>query len=193
MKDHLRMTIISLTLLTLIFGFIYPLALCLTGEIFFSHHSHGSILKNSSNHAIGSKFIGQNFTTPQYFHPRPSFAGESGYDAMASDASNLGPTSKKLHDLLQERIAIYRIENNLPSTEPIPTDAVTASGSGLDPHISLPNAYLQAHRIAQTRNIPIDTLREIIRKNRQTRWLGIFGEERVNVLLINLELDRRFP
>jgi potassium-transporting ATPase KdpC subunit len=193
MKDQIRMTILSLLLFTLILGIIYPLTICIVGQTFFPNHSHGGILKDSSERIIGSKFIGQNFSSAHYFHPRPSYAGTTGYDGMASGGSNLGPTSKKLFDLLQERIETYRLENNLTPTEPIPADAVTSSGSGLDPHISLQNAYLQAHRVATSRHIPLSTLRDLVRKETSKRWLGLFGEKHVNVLLLNHKIDQMFP
>jgi potassium-transporting ATPase KdpC subunit len=192
LKDQIRITTIILLLMTSILGLAYPLALCWTGKIFFPHQASGSILKNESDQKIGSKWIGQNFTSARYFHPRPSHAGGGGYNAMASGGSNLGPTSQKLYKLLQERIEIYRLENNLSSGESIPVDAVTASGSGLDPHISLENAYLQAPRIAGVRNIPVADVRQLIEKQKQGRFLRIFGEPRLNILLTNIELDRRF-
>lgn len=193
MKDQVRITIISLLLFTVILGMIYPLAMCAVGQIFFPHHTNGAILRDQSERIVGSRFIGQNFSSAHYFHPRPSYAGADGYDGMASGASNLGPTSKKLIDHLQERIEIYRIENNLSPETPIPVDAVTSSGSGLDPHISLQNANLQAHRIAASRHIPLTILRELIRKETSKPWLGVFGEKRVNVLLLNLKMDQLFP
>jgi len=193
MKDQILKTIISLLIFTALLGIIYPLAICVVGQTFFPNHSSGGVLKDHSDRIIGSKFIGQNFSSVQYFHPRPSNAGANGYDGMASGGSNLGPTSKKLIDLLQERIEIYRLENNLSPTDPIPSDAVTSSGSGLDPHISLQNAYYQAPRVAAARHIPLSSLRDLIRKKTLKRWLGLFGEKRVNVLLLNLAIDQLFP
>jgi len=193
MKDQIRITVISLLLFTIVFGIIYPFAIYVAGQFFFPNHSNGSIVKDQQNRIVGSKLIGQNFSSDHYFHPRPSYAGENGYDAMASGASNLGPTSRKLIEALQGRIENYRTENQLSPSEQIPADAVTASGSGLDPHISVQNALFQANRVAANRHIPLNILRDLIRKETSKRWLGVFGEKRVNVLLLNLEMDRMFP
>lgn len=193
MKDQIRMTIISLLLFTGLLGIIYPFAICIVGQTFFPNHARGGLLKDQSERIIGSKFIGQNFSSAHYFHSRPSHAGTNGYDGMASGGSNLGPTSKKLIDHLQERIQIYRLENSLSPSDPIPADAVTSSGSGLDPHISLQNAYLQAPRVAAARHIPLSALRDLIRKGTSKRWLGLFGEKHVNVLLLNYKIDQLFP
>jgi K+-transporting ATPase ATPase C chain len=193
MRDQIRISIISLLLFTLILGIVYPLAICVIGQTFFPNHANGGEVKDSSERIIGSKFIGQNFSSAYYFHPRPSYAGANGYDGMASGGSNLGPTSKKLIDLLQDRIEIFRLENNLSPSEHIPADAVTSSGSGLDPHISLQNAYLQSPRVALARHLPLTTVRDLVRKETSKRWLGVFGEKRVNVLLLNLKMDQLFP
>jgi K+-transporting ATPase ATPase C chain len=189
---EIRTTLLALALLLLIIGFLYPAILIGIGKVFFPHEAGGSILYDESKRPVGSKWIAQNFSSPAYFHPRPSHAGLRGFDAMASSASNLGPISKTLHDLLVRRAAEYRLENNLPSHTPIPVDAVTASGSGLDPHISIKNAYLQANRIAQARNVPVQLIIDLISQREQGRFLAIFGEPRLNVLLINIEMDQRF-
>jgi K+-transporting ATPase ATPase C chain len=132
--------------------------------------------------------LGQNCTEAKYFHPRPSAAG-NGYDAANSSGSNLGPTSQKLNDALKDRIATYRTENGLKETDAVPADAVTASGSGLDPHISLCNAELQTARVAKVRNLSADKTRELIKQNTDTADFGILGEPGVNVLKLNLALD----
>jgi potassium-transporting ATPase KdpC subunit len=188
MKEQIRITAVALLLMTVILGIVYPLFICGVGHALFPIRAGGSLIKDASGHVIGSKIIGQSFTRPIYFHPRPSMAG-GGYDAMASNGSNLGPTSKKLMEMLQERIAAYRAENNLPPDLPLPVDAVTASGSGLDPHISPENADLQSTRVATARNMPLSQVKECIRKATAGRWLGIFGEIHVNVLELNMLLD----
>lgn len=193
MKEQIRIAALSILLLTLILGIAYPLLICGAGYLFFPHHASGGLIKNQENRVIGAKFIGQTFSEPYYFHSRPSDAGELGYDAMASGASNLGPTSKELYQKIQERIDRYRNDNNVPSTQKLPADAVTASGSGLDPHISQENANLQAARIAAARNISEDQILDIVQKMTSHRMLGIFGEPRVNVLMLNIWLDQQFP
>jgi K+-transporting ATPase ATPase C chain len=137
----------------------------------------------------GSKLLGQGFTDPKYFHPRPSAAG-NGYDATSSGGSNLGPTSQKLNDAIKDRIEAYRKENGLSGNEPVPADAVTASGSGLDPHISLQNAELQIPRVAKARGMAEEKVRELIQQNTDGRDLGVFGDPGVNVLQLNLALDQ---
>jgi len=134
--------------------------------------------------------LGQAFSDPKYFHPRPSAAG-NGYDATSSGGSNLGPTSQKLKDAIQDRIAAYRAENSLSGTEPVPADAVTASGSGLDPHITLRNAELQVPRVAKTRGLSEDKVRELVQQNTDGRDLGVFGDPGINVLQLNLALDQQ--
>jgi K+-transporting ATPase ATPase C chain len=193
MKELIRTSLLASLIFTVILGIAYPILIWVVGQTFLPVHSNGSVIRDSSDRVVGSKFIGQNFSSERYFHPRPSFAGTNGYDAMASGASNLGPTSRKLVDLLQERIENYRLENHISADQKIPVDAITASGSGLDPHISLPNAYLQAPRIATARNAPLSTIRDAIRTETSRRWLGIFGEKHVNVLLLNMKIDHLFP
>jgi potassium-transporting ATPase KdpC subunit len=136
----------------------------------------------------GSKLLGQGFTGARYFHPRPSAAG-NGYDAANSGGSNLGPTSQKLHDAIKERIAAYREENRLKENESVPADAVTASGSGLDPHISLSNAELQGARVARARGLSEEEVHGLIKQHTEGPDLGILGDPGVNVLTLNLGLD----
>jgi K+-transporting ATPase ATPase C chain len=136
----------------------------------------------------GSKLLAQGFTAAKYFHPRPSAAG-NGYDAANSGGSNLGPTSQKLNDLIKDRVDGYRKENGLNADESVPADAVTASGSGLDPHISLRNAELQTPRVAKARTVSEEKLRELIRQNTDARDLGLLGDPGVNVLSLNRALD----
>ena len=184
----LRPACISLFLLTLLLGIIYPLVMWGIGDLFFQHQANGSLILRE-NKVIGSSLIAQNFITPQYFHPRPSAAGDQGFDAANSSGSNLGPTSQKLDTAIRERILQYQAENSLAPETKIPADAVTSSGSGLDPHISLQNALLQASRIAKARNLTIEQIQALIKKHTLTRSLFLFGEPRVNVLELNLALD----
>jgi K+-transporting ATPase ATPase C chain len=136
--------------------------------------------------------LAQSFTGEKYFHPRPSAAG-SGYDATSSSGTNLGPTSKKLADAVQAAVAAYRAENGLPADAPVPADAVTSSGSGLDPHISIANAQLQSGRVARARDLPVEQVRSLIARHTEDRDLRIFGEPRINVLLLNRALDASIP
>ncbi|HSX26980.1 MAG TPA: K(+)-transporting ATPase subunit C [Chlamydiales bacterium] len=184
----LKPAFLSLLLLSLILGLIYPLFMTAIGELFFHKETNGSLLSRDGK-IIGSQWIAQNFTRAEYFHPRPSSAGDKGYDAANSSASNLGPTSQKLIDTLRERAAAYRVENNLAPDAPIPAEAVTASGSGLDPHISPANALLQANRIATARGFPIEKLKEMIEEYTEKPMLGFLGEKKINVLRLNLALD----
>jgi K+-transporting ATPase ATPase C chain len=140
----------------------------------------------------GSKLLGQQFTADKYFISRPSDAGANGmaYDPTSSGGSNLGPTSQKLNDAIKQNIASYRAQNNLDTNTPVPADAVTASGSGLDPHISLRNAELQAPRVAKTRNVSVEKVLELVHANTDPASLGLLGEPGVNVLELNLALDK---
>lgn len=184
---ELRTAMAALLVLAVILCGAYPFAVWGIGQAIFPNQADGSLIKLQGKTA-GSSLIAQGFKGAAYFHPRPSAAGQ-GYDAANSGGSNLGPTSQKLIDSVKERIAVYRSENNLAPQSPIPADAVTSSGSGLDPHISIQNARLQAPRVAKVRNMSQETLRQKIDIHTEGRDLGIFGEPRVNVLNLNLELD----
>ena len=191
MKNILRDTFTSV-IATIIFAVvlcgIYPVLIWGIGELVFPFQTNGSLLTDKSGQVIGSKLIGQNFTQPQYFHPRPSAAG-SGYDPTASAGTNLGPTSQKLATAIQQNIAAYRKENNLAADVAVPADAVTASASGLDPDISLDNANLQAPRVAKARKLDVTAVEGLIQQNIDQRSLGFLGEEGVNVLTLNIALD----
>ena len=141
---------------------------------------------------VGSTLIAQNFTKAYYFHSRPSAAGTNGYDGTSSGGSNYGYTSQKLHDAVKARVEAYRSENNLSSSQKVPMDAVTTSGSGLDPHISVVNAMIQAKRIAASRGIEETQVMKVLRENIQKPYWGIIGEKKVNVFNLNLILDREF-
>lgn len=167
---------------------VYPLLVTGIARAAFSARASGSLLTDKEGKVIGSALLGQSFVAPHYFHPRPSAAG-SGYDASSSSGSNLGPTSRKLHDAIAERVAAYRAENNVPADAGVPADAVTASGSGLDPHISVKNAEMQAGRVAAARHLDLEQVQRLIAAHTDQPDFGILGEARVNVLKVNLALD----
>lgn len=167
---------------------VYPLLVFGFAQWLFPIQANGSLLKSKNNVVIGSAWIGQNFTQAKYFHPRPSAAGW-GYDAANSSGSNAGPTSKKLADTIQDRIQAYRQENHLALSAAVPADAVTASGSGLDPHISLENALAQIPRVAEARHMSVTAVREAVQRNTEAPDLGFLGEQRVHVLKLNRTLD----
>jgi K+-transporting ATPase ATPase C chain len=195
MKNFLKEIKVSI-IATLVFAVVvcgfYPLLIWGLGQGLFHAQANGSLITNSQGQVIGSKLIGQEFNSPKYFQSRPSAAG-TGYDAMASGGSNLGPTSQALADQIKQRIADYRAMNNLSSSAPIPADAVTASASGLDPEISITNAQLQAARVATARGIDISKTQSLIEKNTLGRSLNVFGEPGVNVLTLNIALDDLYP
>lgn len=168
---------------------LYPLVVFGVSQILFHDQANGSLIVGKDGTIHGSRLIGQSFTADKYFHPRPSSAGGNGYDPTSSSGSNLGPTSQKLNDAIVQRIADYRTQNNLATNAPVPADAVTASASGLDPHISLRNAELQTPRVAKARGLSEDKVRELIHANTDSADLGILGEPGVNVLPLNLALD----
>lgn len=186
---QLRISLAAVLALAIFLCGVYPLLVWAAGQAFFPGRAGGSLVRIGGTVA-GSSLIGQDFTGEAYFHPRPSAAG-SGYDAAASGGSNLGPTSRQLTELVRGRIAAYRTENGLSADVPIPADAVTASASGLDPHISVPNALIQAGRVARARGMGERVLRERIAAYTEGRTLGILGEPRVNVLMLNIDLDRK--
>jgi K+-transporting ATPase ATPase C chain len=190
--QELRISFIATIVLALLCCGVYPLVIWGISQVAFPRHANGSLLYGKNGQVIGSERIGQFFDVSKYFHPRPSSAGE-GYDAVHSGGSNLGPLSKTLKEEIRERVENYRKENGLSSTVPIPADAVTASGSGLDPHISPANAELQATRVAQTRGIDIEAIRRLIESCTEARQFGVLGEPGVNVFKLNWALDRVQP
>ena len=177
--------------LTVLTGLLYPGVVTGLCQVLFPARANGSLIV-ANGHAIGSELIGQNFKRPEYFQPRPSAAGNDGYDPMASGPSNLGPTNQKLADRVKDSVASFR-KNNPDYTGPIPADLVTSSGSGLDPDISPDSAEAQAARIAKARGIPVERVRDLIASHTKERDFGFLGEPRVNVLEINLALDQAAP
>jgi len=187
--SHIRGAVVSTFVLAVVCCGIYPLIVFVISQTLFRDKANGSLIVDPDGTVRGSKSLRQGFTDAKYLHPRPSAAG-NGYDAASSGGSNLGPTSRKLNDAIEERIAAYRVENGLSQSQPVPADAVTASGSGLDPHISLQNAELQIRRVAKARGVGEDKVRELVRQNTESRDLGILGEPGVNVLELNRALDQ---
>ena len=186
--SEIRGAVVSTLVLAVVCSGVYPLIVFGISQALFHDKANGSLIVGKDGAVRGSKLIGQNFAAEKYFHPRPSAAG-NGYDATSSGGSNLGPTSRKLNDTIKDRIAAYRAENGLRETDPVPADAVTASGSGLDPHISVRNAELQLPRVAKARGMSEDKLRDLVSQHTDGRDLGVFGEPGVNVLELNLALD----
>ena len=187
MKD-LVTSVLILVFFTIALGVVYPLAVWGLGQLVFPYQANGSLLRNSDGDVIGSELIGQDFTSRGYFHGRPSAAG-NGYDAGASSGSNLGPTSKKLIDRINGDAETLQADN--PGT-PIPADLVTTSGSGLDPHISPAAAEFQVPRVARERNASQENIRKLVLRLTEGRQFGFLGEPRVNVLMLNLELDKQY-
>jgi potassium-transporting ATPase KdpC subunit len=183
-----RAVMVTLALAVVCCG-LYPLVVFGLGQALFHHQANGSLIRNANGTVIGSRFLGQQFTSDKYFHSRPSSAGR-GYDASSSSGSNLGPTSQKLHDSIAQSLADYRSQNGLATNALVPADAVTSSGSGLDPHIGPENAELQLARVAKARGMPEEQLRNLIRQNIDGPDFGVLGDPGVNVLELNLALDR---
>src|SRR6201981_1400389 len=173
--SHIRGAVVSTFVLAVVCCGIYPLIVFGISQLLFRDQANGSLIVSADGMVRGSKLLGQAFADPKYFHPRPSAAG-NGYDATSSGGSNLGPTSQKLDNAIKERIAAYRAENGLGETEPVPADAVTASGSGLDPHISLQNAQLQIPRVAKERGLSEEAVRGEVAKATNNPLLGIGGD-----------------
>jgi len=190
----LQTTIIAIraTIVTLVItGIVYPLIVTGLGQALFSHQANGSLVKDEQGQIVGSALIGQNFAHPTYFWPRPSAAGEKGYDATASSGSNLGATSQKLRDRITADLARLA-EANPDAHGPVPFELVAASASGLDPHLSPAAALWQVPRVARARGVAAERVRQIVEAEIEGRDLGVLGEARVNVLALNRALDRRF-
>ncbi|MEW6531414.1 MAG: K(+)-transporting ATPase subunit C [Thermodesulfobacteriota bacterium] len=187
--EQLETSVRATVVLALIVCGIYPVVVWAVAQGVFPHQANGSLVATDRENT-GSRLIGQSFAGDRYFHPRPSAAGQ-GYDAADSGGSNLGPLSKELHQTIADRVRRYRSENGLSQSTLVPADAVTASASGLDPHISPANAQLQARRIAKARSMTEGSVKELIEKHTEGRTFGIFGDPRINVLTLNLALDRQ--
>ncbi|HEX2932783.1 MAG TPA: potassium-transporting ATPase subunit KdpC [Candidatus Binatia bacterium] len=187
MSIAIRTTIVTIVLT----GLIYPYVMTGLAQVMFPWRANGSLVTDEQGQVVGSELIAQGFVNPAYFQPRPSAAGEKGYDATSSSGSNLGPTSKKLQDRINDDLKRLKAENP-EAIGPVPAELMTASASGLDPHLS-PEAMLwQAPRVAKARNVALDRVRAVVDANIEGRTFGILGEPRVNVLLVNLALDRQF-
>jgi len=186
--SEIRSAVMATLVIAIVCCGLYPLVVFGISQALFYQKANGSLILDKDGSVRGSKLLGQSFTGDKYFHPRPSAAG-NGYDAANSGGSNLGPTSQKLNDAIKDRIDAYRKENGLSGSESVPADAVTASGSGLDPHISLRNAELQAPRVAKVCGLSEEKVRELIQRHTDARDLGVLGDPGVNVLGVNLALD----
>jgi K+-transporting ATPase ATPase C chain len=195
MRRQLLTGLLMTLTLTVLTGLVYPAAVWAVGHVAFKSNANGSFVTGANGQVVGSSLIGQSFldadgnAIPQYFQPRPSAAG-AGYDALASGGSNLGPSNPKLLDAVGQRASAYRELNGLAAATLVPVDAVTSSASGLDPHISVANAKLQAARVAKARNMTVDQVDQLIAKHTEGRAWGFLGEKVVNVLALNLDLDR---
>jgi len=209
---ELKTAILATIVLGIAVSGIYPLFVWGLGQSLFQSQANGSLIVTKDGQVLGSSLIGQNFNGPQYFNPRPSAAGAAGYDATASGGTNLGPTSEKLingqhkkdpaekdvadpgnFDGVKDLVTAYRAANGLKETDPVPADAVTRSGSGLDPHISLANAQRQLPRVARERKLTPDAVRQLMDRHTRGRDWVLFGEPTVNTLTLNLDLDGKLP
>ena len=189
MRRQLPAAVVVFVLFSVLTGLVYPLVVTGIAQVGFGAKADGSLVERDGV-VVGSALIGQVFEGPGYFHPRPSAAGD-GYDAMASGASNLGPSNPELLDAVAERKAEYRRANGLAAGDRVPVDAITGSGSGLDPDISPANARLQARRVAEARGVPLERVLRLVDEATEGRPLGILGDPGVNVLELNLALDER--
>ena len=186
--SEIRGAVLATLVIAIVCCGLYPLVVFGISQALFHDKANGSLILDTDGTVRGSKLLAQGFTVDKYFHPRPSAAG-TGYDAASSSGSNLGPTSQKLNDAIKDRVDAYRKENGLKENDPVPADAVTASGSGLDPHISLRNAELQTPRVAKARSVSEENIRALIKQNTDARDFGVLGDAGVNVLTLNRALD----
>jgi potassium-transporting ATPase KdpC subunit len=189
---EIKNSVIATIVFAIILCGIYPLIVYGAGQLFFPNKANGSLIEGKDRSLVGSELLGQMFSGEKYFHPRPSAAG-SGYDAANSSGTNLGPTSQKLKDSVKAAVEQYRKENNLAPGALVPADAVTSSGSGLDPHISVRNAELQISRVAKARDLSEEKVRDLVKHHTEGRQFGILGDPGVNVLKLNLALDGTLP
>jgi len=190
LKEIKTSIIVTLALL-IVCCVIYPLVVFGAAQLLFPRQANGSLVLDGGGKPIASTLLAQNFTADKYFNPRPSAAG-TGYDSTSSGGSNYGATSQALHDAVKQRVADYRKANNLPDTQVVPADAVTASGSGLDPHISIKNAMFQLPRVAKARGMSEDNLKTLVDQYTDGRDFGILGEPGVNIVKLNLALDGKY-
>jgi len=186
--SEIRGAVLGTVILAVVCCGLYPLVVFGISQVAFHQKANGSLIVDKDGTIHGSKLLGQGFTADKYFHPRPSAAG-NGYDAANSGGSNFGPTSQKLNDAIKDRIEAYRKENGLKESDTVPADAVTASGSGLDPHITVRNAQIQVPHVAKARGLDQKKVLEMVRANTEGPDLGFLGEPGVNVLKLNLALD----
>jgi K+-transporting ATPase ATPase C chain len=189
MRRQLVPALVAMLLFTVLCGIAYPLVITGASQVAFNDKADGSFVRRNGE-IVGSSLIGQNFSDPKYLWPRPSAAGATGYDGTASGGSNLGPTNPNLLDAVSQRADAYRQANGLSADQAVPVDAVTASGSGLDPHISVANARLQAQRVASARGIAVETVLQVIDDHTTDQAVNFLGERGVNVLNTNLALDQ---
>ncbi len=187
---NLRTAILMTIVTTILLGLGYPLFVTGVAQVIFPDKANGQLIRRGDGAITGSRIIGQPFSGPGYFHSRPSAAGAAGYDAGASSASNLGPTNKVLIDRVKSDVEKLQTEN---PGKPVPIDLVTTSASGLDPHISVAAAEFQVPRVARERELSENDVRQVVAAHTEGRTLGLLGEPRVNVLLLNLDLDERKP
>ena len=185
---HLRAALVSLVVLTVVTGVVYPIVVTAIAQLVFPYQANGSLVTTRDGKVVGSALIGQAFDDPKYFWGRPSATSPFAYNAGASTGSNLSPTNPALIKSVQERVDALRAADP-DNTAPVPVDLVTASGSGLDPHISPAAALYQVNRVARARKIPPDVVQALIERHTEGRQLGVLGEPRVNVLALNLALD----
>jgi potassium-transporting ATPase KdpC subunit len=190
MRRQLVPAVVLLLALSVVCGVLYPAVVTVAAQVGWADEADGSLVRAADGTVVGSALLAQGFTAPRYFHPRPSAAGD-GYDGTASGASNLGPSSEELLAAVEERAIAYREENGLPAAAEVPVDAVTASGSGLDPAVSVANARLQAPRVAAARGLDLDVVLAAVEEHTTGRTALVLGETTVDVLALNLALDAR--